>query len=227
MKSISKPVTSNQTDIHENLEKTLSRLDLNNYQRPISEFSKETFTEIVEWIDTFSREFEVILDMGCGVGESSYHLACQNPDKLVIGVDRSLKRLETKNLFKDKVPDNLLLIRGELLDLWYLFATSTQFEPKRIFKQYILYPNPSPKSKDLKRRWHASPVAPYIFKLHAPIELRTNWKIYGDEFAFAAKFFGFSGELCVLSEGSFVLTPFERKYQASKHEIFKLELRKN
>jgi len=52
------------------------------------------------------------------------------------------------------------------------------------------------------------------------IELRTNWRVYAEEFALALDIAGVANisEAFVPEEP---LTPFERKYQASGHELWR------
>ena len=49
------------------------------------------------------------------------------------------------------------------------------------------------------------------------IVLRSNWRIYAEEFTRAAALCGRSGQLATLDADTDVLTPFERKYAASGH----------
>lgn len=225
MKSLSKAVTSNQTGAHKDLISILQRMSGDNYQRPISDFSYKTLSAILSWLSLFDDQRDIILDLGCGVGESSFHLALNYSDKLIIGIDKSISRLERKSSFKLDNPENLLIVRGELLDLWYLFATNINFPKERVFKQYILYPNPWPKSKHIRRRWHANPVAPFLFSINSEIELRSNWKIYTSEFQKAADYFGHETEQIILKVDN-PISLFEKKYLESGHELFQVIAKK-
>lgn len=225
MKAKSKIVTSNQAGIHKDLKVILSKFDPDLYQRPPSDFSINCLEEIVLWINSRDTSASIILDMCCGVGESSFHLALKNPNCLIVGIDKSEDRLVRNNNFKRDLPENLLLVRGELLDLWYLFATDPSFPKERVSKQYILYPNPWPKACHVKRRWHGNSIAPFIYKLSNEIVLRTNWKIYAEEFLMVSKYFEFTGEVSDYVSCE-VTTPFERKYLASGHVIYQLVVQK-
>lgn len=214
----SKVVTSNQTDIHDDLGDILSRYTFDKYQRPIAEHSLKTLGEIKSWIkEKGSRE--LILDMGCGTGESSFHLAQKYPDKLILGIDKSLSRLERNNTFKADLPANVKLMRGELLDMWYLL-----YQHKlelNIFKQYILYPNPWPKKKLVKRRFHANPIWPFLINLATRGELRTNWEIYAREFEFVAKNSGVDESQLSSFIPKAAISNFELKYHQSGHPLYK------
>lgn len=216
-KQSSKIVTTNQNGIHEDLIEINERYNLN-YQRPISDFSHDTFKEIFRFINGS----KVIFDFGCGVGASTFWLANKYPDLAIVGIDKSISRLERKNEFKKDIPANALLIRGELLDLIYLIYLERHKDKLDIHSIYILYPNPWPKKMHVKRRFHANPIAPFIYGLDCPLILRSNWKVYLEEFALVAKHYGRENiELNLVKEVENI-TPFEKKYNESQQLIFEL-----
>jgi tRNA (guanine-N7-)-methyltransferase len=159
-----------------------------------------------------------VLDAGCGTGASTLALARQFRDQWVLGVDQSAVRLATgmRALAAAAVPRNVILLRCELVDFWQLAAAAGL----RCARQYLLYPNPWPKSAQLQRRWHAHPVLPAALALGGDIELRTNWRVYAEEFVEALRLVGIESTL-----EAFVpeqpLTPFERKYAASGHVLWR------
>ena len=218
----SKIVTSNQTGVHDDLLLILKRYSTQEYKRPIAEFSRTTFKELLLWIQSFKNK-SLVLDMGCGTGESSYQLARCYPDCLVIGIDKSISRIERNNEFKNSLPVNVKIVRGELLDLWYLFYQASVKNEVTVHKQYILFPNPWPKKKLIKRRFHANPIFPFILSLSSKIELRTNWKIYAQEFASACEFFGLENVICSDYIPDQAVSNFELKYLESNHDLYKVE----
>ena len=149
----------------------------------------------------------MILDAGCGTGESTRRLTEQFPEALVLGVDKSAARLAK---YAHKIPENAFLVRADLSDFWRLAAAAGW----RLQRHYLLYPNPWPKPEHLQRRWHGSPVLPFIVALGGWLELRSNWRLYVEEFAFALERRGFHA-ICETYQTSEALTPFERKYWAS------------
>jgi tRNA G46 methylase TrmB len=90
----------------------------------------------------------------------------------------------------------------------------------RCAHQFLLYPNPWPKSEHLLRRWHAHPVLPAILALGGEIELRSNWRTYADEFAEALRVCGRRVACTELVAGQSPLTPFEAKFLASGHALW-------
>lgn len=159
-----------------------------------------------------------VLDAGCGTGASTFELARFEPGMRVIGVDKSAARLALGQRALDErtAPANAVLVRCDLVDFWQLAARSGL----RAQRQWLLYPNPWPKPEHLRRRWHAHPVLPSMLALGGAIELRTNWRVYAEEFAATL---ALCGRAVVLEEFMAVnpLTPFERKYAASGHSLWR------
>ena len=218
MFATSKNVTSQQKDIHENLISTLEKYDSHHYQRPIADFSIETLRICLDKAKTFDNK--IILDLGCGTGESSFHLAQKYTEALVIGIDKSIDRLDRNNSFKKNLPKNCMLVRGELLDLIYLFNQESIKRNISIIKIYILYPNPWPKAKHFKRRFACNPVTPFLFKIPCPVEIRSNWKVYLLEMNAAATFFNRPKASVESFRPEKTITAFERKYLESNQQLF-------
>ena len=149
----------------------------------------------------------LIFDSFCGVGESTIAIASQHPQALVIGIDKSLARL-------DKHPDSELknyhLLRADVEDFWRLAVDANW----KLSQHYLLYPNPWPKSSHFKRRVHGSPLFPSLLALGGKLELRSNWQIYVEEFAQAANIAGHACQVQTIDPPN-PITPFERKYQQS------------
>ena len=89
-------IRSNQKDVHESLEKIVTKHLNTEFMRPIPEHQIEIFN-IIDDIVTNAQK-PIILDSGCGTGLSTQNLAKQFPNHLVIGVDRSLHRLNKAEL---------------------------------------------------------------------------------------------------------------------------------
>lgn len=175
--------------------------------------TKDAFVSMVHWVG--GQQNPLILDACCGVGDSSRALAVRYPDHLVIGVDKSSHRLARERAGSD--PDNVFLMRADLNDLYPLLVTSgLSFD-----RHYILYPNPWPKPGHLGRRWHGAPVFADIIKLGARLELRSNWRLYLEEFQIALDIAGATSLINQIKPKS-PLTPFEAKYQSSGQKLWQL-----
>ena len=57
---------------------------------------------------------------------------------------------------------NAILLRAELSDFYTLVAYQSDWI---VHSHYLLYPNPYPKSKHLKRRWHGHPIFPVLLAI--------------------------------------------------------------
>ena len=184
------------------------------YQRPIPTIAQQTFTAVKAKIERVKRP--IILDSGCGIGYSSQLLAEQHPEHWVLGIDQSVHRLAKAE--QQKQPDNLLLIRANLIDFWRLAVAAKWI----LDKHYLLYPNPWPKKQHLKRRWHGHPVWPDLVALGGQLELRTNWLIYGLEMHRALELSGIEADSVESFSPETYLTPFEQKYHLSGQELYRL-----
>lgn len=212
-KSGSRSVTSSQNSPHPRLRHMVSRhLTTNNLKTPAAH-TRDAFELMLQWID--GRETLLILDACCGVGGSSRALAKAFPGHLVIGVDKSANRLERGAGHNDD--DNLFMVRADLNDLYPLLVTSgLSFD-----RHYILYPNPWPKPGHLGRRWHGAPVFADIIQIGRRLELRSNWRLYLEEFQIALEVAGKASKLAQI-QPHVPMTPFEAKYQASGQKLWQL-----
>ena len=61
-----------------------------------------------------------------------------------------------------QLKDNAILLRAELSDFFSLVAYQSDWI---VHSHYLLYPNPYPKSKHLKRRWHGHPIFPVMLAI--------------------------------------------------------------
>ena len=225
MEYCSKSVYSDQNGIHEDLPHLVKKFQKLPYLKPISEKILKEGAELVDWVQRAGNP-GVILDMGCGTGESTYNLARKYSNNLVIGIDKSKDRILRNNAFKKEMPSNMRLILGNIVD-WWLYFEKIQGQIK-IKKQYILYPNPYPKQKHLKLRWHGQPIFKSIMGLNSEIEVRSNWEIYVQEFRFSMQNYSVNpiNDIESITPQNYI-SPFEKKYYLSGQEIFSFKTRKN
>ncbi len=216
MQANSPPVTSNQTAPHSDLAAVVRKHLRTQYRRPYRAFSRDIFETLAA--EVTKRSLPLILDCGCGTGDSTLALAERHPGSFVVGIDKSLVRL-AKAREKGTPPQNMHLVRADLIDIWRLAAQAGW----QLQHHYLLYPNPWPKKCRLKRRWHAHPVFPDILKLGGTLHLRSNWRLYLEEFAAALEMAtGLQVALHSVGQGG-PLSAFERKYFASGQQVFELE----
>lgn len=171
--------TISKSDIHPRLLHIVKRhfncFQTYNDSMPFAQHTTNAFIEAQNFVNNFYKDADastvkyVILDSGCGVGLSTIGLAREYLQYPVIGIDRSLHRLERSGQYSSKNSNvqelengnegsisyssctNLLLIRAELGDFWMLVC---QLSDWVVHSHYILYPNPYPKNRHIQRRWH-------------------------------------------------------------------------
>ncbi|SHH79418.1 tRNA (guanine(46)-N(7))-methyltransferase TrmB [Ferrimonas marina] len=210
----SRVIVSNQAGPHDNLLATVRRHLQHPFQAPYADHSLRLFEQLKAWKEADGRP--LVLDSCCGVGESSANLARRHPDALVLGLDKSASRVG-KHEHYQLGGDNYRVERGNLNDLWRLMVA----DGWQLQHHYLLYPNPWPKSSHLQRRWHGGPLFPSLLALGGKLELRSNWRIYLEEFQLALAEAGQQAEFAPLPDEP-PLTPFERKYGQSGQPLHRL-----
>ena len=216
MQSLSSEVVSSQTTVHSRLEAIVLRHLQSMDQTPMAGHSLSAWPELQSFLRSFKQTKGFVLDLGCGTGLSTIQLAERYPDHAVLGVDRSMDRLSRTNAAKT----NGRLSRFDQFDLLRLCRQANLIADK----VYLLYPNPSPKPDQIKRRWHAHPIWPCLLATTRALELRTNWEIYAEEFALALRLSGIAAQVRQLAniKTEAALTRFEAKYHASGHALWQV-----
>lgn len=212
MQQPSRTVTSRQTAPHKALPGLLQRRTRQAYGKPLHPASTAAFRLAETWLR--EQQQPLILDAGCGTGESTRELASLYPDFAVVGIDKSAHRLSRE--YSGATPANCLLVRADLVDFWRL-AAAAGWQPQR---HYLLYPNPWPKPKHLHRRWHAHPVMPWLLALGGQLEVRSNWPVYAQEFAYTLSVLLQRPIAARPLQVTAPMSPFERKYRASDHALY-------
>lgn len=235
-------VTTNQTDIYDKLEEVVRKYASTEYLRPIADHTRTAFAEAEKFVEGFYKGSgsEVILDSGCGTGESTFNIALAHPGILVIGIDKSAARLAKNGAGLNKglngaAPQNAFLVRAELLDFWRLALEKVKAGQWHIPYHALYYPNPWPKQSEATRRFHLHPIFPTLLQLGDVIELRTNWEIYAREFAEAARVLDSILSLrSRMTTGTTInseafqpeqpITAFERKYKEARQQLWRVTI---
>ena len=255
-------VTSNQETLHKDLEEVVRKYARTTFLRPIADHTRKAFAQAEEFIRKFyearnadpatecgvtsvTRNADngtaprtVILDSGCGTGESTIHIARRFPGIPVIGIDKSCARLNKagnpSQTAGEEVPANAFWIRAELLDFWRLALEHVKSGKWTIPYHAVYYPNPWPKQSEATRRFHMHPIFPTLLALGKTIELRTNWEIYAREFAEAARIVYDERAVAGMTDAAGMTikcesfdpekpeTAFERKYKEARQELWKV-----
>jgi len=222
----SREIYSNQQGVHDNLERVVKKHLSTEFKKPPAEHTIQSFNEVANRIS--AKPMPIIFDSCCGTGFSSRIIAKQHPSAWVIGLDRSAKRLNKEN--QEPLPNNCLIAQADCIDFWKLAVNAGW----RLEKHYLLYPNPYPKSVQLKYRWHAHPAFADLLRLEGDLEVRSNWQIYIQEFVEALSIAsqessgcralelgGNSQELSEINPTEEYLTLFERKYHQSGQTLYR------
>jgi tRNA (guanine-N7-)-methyltransferase len=207
MQQQSRTISTNQTGIHQNLHKVVTRQLASASQKPLSVHTQQAFQDAITWLGGWQGD--LILDSCCGVGESTVNIAKAHPNARVIGIDKSAIRTDKHQAYASTL-QNYLVLRADLSDFLRLLVLSD----KKLTKHYLLYPNPYPKSAHLQRRWYASSALKDMLKVGGVLEVRSNWQLYIQEFSAALAIANVSNQIGVF-ESDKAITPFERKYWQS------------
>ena len=210
------------------------------FLRPVADHTREAFENACEFVQTFYGTdaagcFEVVLDSGCGTGESTIHLARKFPNVPVIGVDKSAVRLSKAGNGRQlevaagnscDIPANAFWVRAELLDFWRLALEKVNAGEWKILHHALYYPNPWPKESEATRRFHLHPIFPTLLRLSPVTELRTNWEIYAREFKEAVRIASDCLSLnvhveCAAFNPENPETAFERKYKEARQQLWR------
>lgn len=208
-------IDSAQEGPHRDLEVLVRRHLDAPFRKPVADYNREAMVLGMRALAEWNPQAPLILDAGCGVGWSTQCLAEQFPDHFVFGVDQSVDRLSRGKPLP--MPPNAVLIRADLVDFWRLLAESGI----RLARHYNLYPNPWPKIGHLARRWHGHAVFPTWLALGGELECRSNWQIYIEEMAAALNILTGKAVVAESWQTQAPMTPFEKKYLASGHALWR------
>lgn len=212
----SKLIVSNQAGVHSELARVLERHRHAPWREPLHAPSLAAFDSLLRHLP--GKPEQLVLDSGCGTGESTLTLARMFPQALVLGIDQSAVRLAERAEFGFAEHGNAILLRARVETIWRRLAELGW----RVHRHFLLYPNPWPKAEHLKRRWHGHPVWPGLLAISDALELRTNWPVYAEEFALACTLSGWRADCRELAPESAGLSPFERKYRDSGHVLTRI-----
>ncbi|MDO8860987.1 SAM-dependent methyltransferase [Haliea sp. E1-2-M8] len=213
MQASSRQVTSNQPGLHPRLARTVLRHLQHPHRSPLAAHNQAAWDELLSLLQADDRP--LVLDSFCGTGMSTAHLASRHPQHLVIGIDRSAQRLHRHSAAPGA---NYLLLQAECEPLWQQLAAAR----RQVDHHYLLYPNPWPKSRHLQRRIHGHPGFRDLLALGGRVELRSNWKLYVEEFGVAMYLAGVRGLVRQLPEAP-PLTRFEDKYRHSGQVLWQYQ----
>lgn len=124
------------------------------------------------WVDFFQNDAPLVLELGCGKGEYTVHLAEKYPEKNFIGIDIKGARFwrGAKTVQQQQIP-NAAFIRAQIELIAQLFAN------QEVSEIWITFPDPQIKFKRSKHRLtHPQMLQLYkqILRPQGTIHLKTD-----------------------------------------------------
>ena len=215
MQRKSRAVSSNQPHLHPKLAEVVNRHLRTTHQAQLSTHNIQAFERLCAELG--ARPRPLVLDSFCGTGHSTAALAERHPNHLIVGIDKSARRL-AKHCHSGR--DNYLLLQADCEDIWALLVRDGLL----LDYHYMLYPNPWPKAAHLQRRIHGHPSFPLLLHLGGILELRSNWQLYVEEFGCAMHLAGHRGRVIRLADKGPDLSLFEQKYRHSGQALWSYTL---
>ncbi|MES2769923.1 MAG: SAM-dependent methyltransferase [Bdellovibrionota bacterium] len=189
-------------------------------------FDKSNIPKPVMQVDLPTNFSNLDIEIGCGVGFHPIDYAKNNPERLLVAIEKTsekfakfLGRLEKHPQIKNVVPVHTNAI-------WWV---AHYVKPQSVDRYFILYPNPYP--KDPQKRFFEMPFMTYLVETLKPggiITLATNEKYYFDEsLENAQKIFGLKViENRIVEKSEKPRTHFEKKYLERGETCYNLVLKK-
>lgn len=209
MSAATRQVNSRQQAPHPELDAIVRRHLDSEWRRPIAPHTVLAFESIRDFV---SADGELVLDSCCGTGDSTRALAQRFREARVLGVDKSAARLSRHTAGR---LDNYRLLRADVNDLWRLLVA----EGVAVTRHFLLYPNPYPKPGQFRKRWHGSPAFRSLLQVGGSLEVRSNWRVYVDEFAMALAVAGKPAAVTTLPGSITPVSAFEKKYASAGQSL--------
>ena len=100
-------ITDAQEGIHKNLALIVKKHLNNQYKKPIAQHTQQAFDEVSDKVKAhLVAGHPLIFDSCCGTAMSTQIIARENPDALVLGIDRSAVRLSKEGNLQ--LPNNVI-----------------------------------------------------------------------------------------------------------------------
>lgn len=135
--------------------------------------------ELLDFDTLFKRPAPIIMDIGVGTGDSTFHHAENHPENNYLaievhkpGVGRLLNSIESKNL------NNIKIINYDVIEVLV-----NQIPDRCLSQVFIFFPDPWPKKKHHKRRLINQSLIEQIKKklrFNGRLHIATDWENYAE-----------------------------------------------
>lgn len=167
------------------------------------------------------------IEIGCGVGFHPIDYAKNNPDRLLVAIEKTQEKFDKFLGRLEKHPQIQNIVPIHTNAIWLI---AHEVKPQSVDRYFILYPNPYP--KDPQKRFFQMPFMSFLVETLKPggtITLATNEKYYFEEsLENAEKVFALKVlESGALKTDSKPRTHFEKKYLERGETCYNLVLMKS
>ena len=128
--------------------KKLERFEENKKSKFIIQEGKSLYNNTKgKWNKIFKNNNSISLELGCGYGEYTINLARKFKNKNFIGIDIKGSRIwKGSKVAEDENLNNVMFLRIRIEEIIDFFSKN------EVDSIYIIFPDPRPKKKDLKKR---------------------------------------------------------------------------
>ncbi len=195
-----------------------------------SKYGLEPGGDSVHFREVFKREAPIFLEIGFGMGDALFALACAHPENDYLGAEvyrpgigRLLARLEESSI------SNVRVYQGDAVEVLRQCIPDASLSGV-----YVFFPDPWPKRRHHKRRLIQPDFVTLIsqkLKHHGIFHLATDWENYARHMMKVISadrdFHNLSGEACFSEErGDRRPTKYERRSKQVGHRVWDLRFQR-
>ena len=148
--------------------KKLERFEENKKSKFIIQEGKDLYNNTKgKWNKIFKNNNLISLELGCGYGEYTFNLARKHKNRNFVGIDIKGSRIwKGSKIAEDENLKNVIFLRIRIEEITDFFSKN------EVDSIYIIFPDPRPKKRDLKKRLVGLDFMKKYFKI-----LKSNGKV--------------------------------------------------
>ncbi len=148
--------------------KKLERFEENKKSKFIIQEGKDLYNNTKgKWNKIFKNNNLISLELGCGYGEYTFNLARKHKNRNFVGIDIKGSRIwKGSKIAEDENLKNVMFLRIRIEEIIDFFSKN------EVNSIYIIFPDPRPKKRDLKKRLVGLDFMKKYFKI-----LKNNGKV--------------------------------------------------